>query len=138
MGVSGTDPSAPESVTREGSRRPPNRSRTDAPEPPRGPGRTAASQPQLVRDLLATYLDRSGLREGVEAASVIDEWPELVGPGIAAVTRVRRVADGVMVVGVATSAWLMELNLMKKELLSRTNAGRKAGRIRQIVFVMDG
>jgi predicted nucleic acid-binding Zn ribbon protein len=68
----------------------------------------------------------------------MDEWPEMVGPGIAAVTRVKRIADGVMVVGVATSAWLMELNLMKKELLSRTNAGRQAGRIRQIVFVMDG
>lgn len=103
-----------------------------------GPGRTAASQPQLVRDLLAGYLDRSGLRAGVEAASVIDEWPELVGPGIAAVTRVKRVSDGVLVVAVATSAWLMELNLMRSELLRRTNAGKRAGKIRQIVFVMDG
>jgi predicted nucleic acid-binding Zn ribbon protein len=101
-------------------------------------GRTAASQPQLVRDLLAGYLDRSGLRAGVEAASVIDDWPELVGPGIAAVTRVKKVSDGVLVVGVATSAWLMELNLMKRELLSRTNAGKRAGKFRQIIFIMDG
>lgn len=100
--------------------------------------RSGASQPQLVKDLLAAYLDRSGLREGLEAVSLVDQWPELVGPGIAAVTRVKKVADGVMVVGVATSAWLMELNLMKKELLSRTNAGRRAGKIRQIIFVMDG
>lgn len=91
-----------------------------------------------MKDLLAAYLDRSGLREGLEAVSLVDQWPELVGPGIAAVTRVKKVADGVMVVGVATSAWLMELNLMKKELLSRTNAGRRAGKIRQIIFVMDG
>lgn len=125
-------------MTREGSRRPPKRSRADAPEAPQGLGRTAASQPQLVRDLLAGYLDRSGLRAGVEAASVIEEWPELVGPGIAAVTRIRKVSDGVLVVGVATSAWLMELNLMKRELLSRTNAGKRAGKFRQIVFVMDG
>ena len=41
-------------------------------------------------------------------------------------------------VGVTTSAWLMELNLMKRELLSRANAGKQAGRIRQIIFVMDG
>lgn len=101
-------------------------------------GRTAASQPQLVRDLLATYLDRSGLREGMAAAAVLDDWPELVGPGIAAVTRVKKITEGVLVVGVATSAWLMELNLMKRELLSRANAGKQAGRIRQIIFVMDG
>jgi hypothetical protein len=37
---------------------------------------------------------------------------------------------------VATSAWLMELNLMKGELMRRINAGRKEGRIRAIVFVI--
>jgi predicted nucleic acid-binding Zn ribbon protein len=91
-----------------------------------------------VRDLLATYLDRSGLREGVEAAAVLVDWPELVGPGIAAVTRVRKVSDGVLVVAVTTSAWLMELNLMRGELMRRANAGKRAGKIRQIIFVMDG
>ena len=30
------------------------------------------------------------------------------------------------------------VNLMKRELLSRTNAGKRAGKFRQIVFVMDG
>jgi len=91
-----------------------------------------------VRDLLATYLDRSGLRAGVEAASVIDDWPDLVGPGIAAVTRVQKVSEGVLVVAVKTSAWIMELNLMKAELMRRANAGKRAAKIRQIVFVMDG
>jgi predicted nucleic acid-binding Zn ribbon protein len=99
-------------------------------------GRTG--QPQLVRDLLAGYLERSGLQAGVEAAAVLGEWPELVGPGIAAVTRVDRISEGVLFVAVATSAWMMELNLMKRELLRRVNAGRTAGKIRQIVFVMDG
>ncbi|HEX6923989.1 MAG TPA: DUF721 domain-containing protein [Longimicrobiaceae bacterium] len=100
--------------------------------------RTSASQPQLVRDLLASYLDRSGLREGVDAAAVFTEWPELVGPKIAAVTRVKRAADGVLVVGVTTSAWLMELSLIKQELLRRVNAGKQAARFRQIILVMDG
>ena len=125
-------------MTRDGDRLPGRTSRSRGPGAPGGAARTATSQPQLVRDLLATYLDRSGLREGVEAASVVDEWPECVGPGIAAVTRVRKVSDGVLVVAVATSAWLMELNLMKRDLLRRLNAGKKAGKIRQIVFVMDG
>ena len=91
-----------------------------------------------MRELLDGYLDRSGLRAGVEAAAVFSEWPEMVGPGIAAVTRVERISDGVLVVAVRTSAWLMELNMMKRELMARVNAGRGEGRFRQIVFIMDG
>jgi Dna[CI] antecedent, DciA len=37
---------------------------------------------------------------------------------------------------VANSAWMMELNLMKHELIKRVNSGRKEGQIRQIVFQM--
>lgn len=69
---------------------------------------------------------------------MIDDWPDLVGPGIAAVTRVQKVSEGVLVVAVKTSAWIMELNLMKAELMRRANAGKRAAKIRQIVFVMDG
>lgn len=105
---------------------------------PRGRGAGDGGRPQLVRELLDTYLERAGLRAGVAAAAVFSEWPELVGPGIADVTRVERVSDGVLVVAVRTSAWLMELNMMKRHLLARVNAGRGEGRFRQIVFVMDG
>lgn len=125
-------------MTRDGDRRPSRPSSPASPRPPGTAGQSAGGQPQLVRDLLATYLDRSGLRQGVEAAAVFEEWPELVGPGIAAVTQVKRVSAGSLVVGVTTSAWLMELNLMKRELLRRVNAGKQAARFRQIIFVMDG
>lgn len=74
----------------------------------------------------------------MEAASILTEWPELVGPQISAVTRAQRLSDDTLFVGVATSAWMMELNLMKAELLRRINAGKRDGRIRQIVFVMEG
>jgi predicted nucleic acid-binding Zn ribbon protein len=93
-------------------------------------------QPSLVGDVMNRYLARSGLAPKVEAASVIPEWEERVGPQIAAVTTPLRVSEGTLFVGVATSAWLMELNLMKEELLRRLNAGKRAGKIRQIVLVM--
>jgi predicted nucleic acid-binding Zn ribbon protein len=72
----------------------------------------------------------------MEAASVLTEWDSLVGPQIAAVTSPQRVSDGTLFVAVATSPWLMELNLIRADLLRRLNAGKKEGRIRQIVFVM--
>jgi predicted nucleic acid-binding Zn ribbon protein len=93
-------------------------------------------RPQLVGDLLSRFLQRSGLGAKVEAASVIPEWAELVGDRIAGVTTPLRVSEGVLFVAVSTSAWLMELNLMKVELLRRLNAGKQQGKIRQIVFVM--
>lgn len=99
----------------------------------RNPGN---DRPQLVGELVSRYLDRKGLTAKVEAASVVPEWDTLVGPGIAAVTRPIRVSDGTLIVGVATSAWMMELNLMKAELMRRLNAGKRAGRIEQVVFVM--
>jgi predicted nucleic acid-binding Zn ribbon protein len=97
-----------------------------------------ASQPQLVGELIGKYLARSGLAGKLESASVLPQWPELVGPQISAVTEPQRVADGVLIVAVRSSAWLMELNMMKAELMRRINAGKTTGKIRQLIFVMQG
>jgi predicted nucleic acid-binding Zn ribbon protein len=95
-----------------------------------------AGQPQQVGDLVARFLNRSGLSPRVEAASAMTEWADRVGPEIAAVTQPLRVSDGTLIVAVATSAWMMELNMMKGHLMRHVNAGKKDGRIQQIVFVM--
>jgi predicted nucleic acid-binding Zn ribbon protein len=96
-----------------------------------------AGQPQLVGDLLARFLRRSGLSGRVAAASALSDWAEIVGPQIASVTRAHRLSGDTLFVAVRTSAWMMELNLMKADLLGRLNAGRQEGRIERIVFVMD-
>jgi predicted nucleic acid-binding Zn ribbon protein len=97
-------------------------------------------KPQSVGDVLARFLERTGIATKVEAASVIPEWADRVGPAIAAVTEPLRVSDGTLVVAVSTSAWMMELNMMKADLMRHLNAGKsaRAGRIEQIVFVMGG
>jgi predicted nucleic acid-binding Zn ribbon protein len=92
--------------------------------------------PQPLGELLARFLNRRGLAAKVEAASVVPEWDTLVGPQIAAVTTPLRVSDGTLLVAVETSAWIMELNLMKADILRHLNAGKREGRIRGIVFVM--
>jgi len=93
-------------------------------------------EPTPLGRVLAGYLERSGLAEKVEEASVVPAWPELVGPAIAAVTTPLRVTDGVLVVAVRSSAWLMELKLMEGEILRRVNGGRRRGRLARIRFVM--
>lgn len=94
--------------------------------------------PQLVGELLPSYLRKKGLTAKVEAASVLPEWENLVGGGIAAVTTPVRISEGTLFVRVTTSAWMSELTLMKGDLMRRLNAGKREGRINQIIFLMAG
>lgn len=96
-------------------------------------------RPKPLSDALASYLKDSGLEERVEAAMALPEWEARVGEGIAKVTRPIRVAeDGTLLVAVRSSAWMMELRMMEREIVGRLNAGRKRGRISAIRFLIDG
>jgi predicted nucleic acid-binding Zn ribbon protein len=98
-------------------------------KPDRGPSR--------LGDELQKYMRESGLEERVEQAAIVPEWNERVGTAIAAVTAPLRVSQGTLLVAVRTSAWLMELRLMEREILRRINEGRGRGRIQRIRFVMS-
>ena len=94
--------------------------------------------PMRVAEALAGYLAKSGLGDRLQEASAVEEWAGRVGDRIAAVTEPLHVNNGVLFVGVRSSAWLMELRMMEAEVRSRLNAGRVKGRIRNIRFVMAG
>jgi predicted nucleic acid-binding Zn ribbon protein len=87
--------------------------------------------------VLKDLLGRSDLGEKLAQATVVPEWEDRVGPAIAAVTTPLRVSHGVLLVGVRSSPWLMELRLMEREILERINAERSGGRIQGIRFVMS-
>jgi predicted nucleic acid-binding Zn ribbon protein len=88
-----------------------------------------------LAQVLEEYLGSSGLGRGVERAEVVQRWPELVGPQIAAVTQAESVSeDGVLRVRVATAPWASELSLMTPRILARVNAGR-TGRINSIRWI---
>jgi predicted nucleic acid-binding Zn ribbon protein len=90
-------------------------------------------KPAPVGDVLAKLLAQSGLAERVEQASVVPEWPTLVGPTIAAVTEPLLVtADGTLFVAVRTNAWMTELSLMEPELLRALNAKEGRAPVRRI------
>jgi predicted nucleic acid-binding Zn ribbon protein len=73
----------------------------------------------------------------VARASILDEWPERVGARIAEVTRPRSLADATLFVEVRSSAWLMELNMMKGEILTRLNRGHEDAPLEKLVFVLS-
>jgi predicted nucleic acid-binding Zn ribbon protein len=94
-------------------------------------------KPMAVGEVLERFLARSGLATRLKQAQIIPEWAALVGPQIAAVTQPESVAlDGTLFVRVATSPWMNELQLMAPAIMARINAGRGAGRIRTIRWLL--
>ncbi|MGE0548777.1 MAG: DciA family protein [Kofleriaceae bacterium] len=67
-----------------------------------------------VADVIAQH----GLGNELRAERLTAEWTDLVGARIAQRTRPDRVIDRVLVIEVASSAWLHELTLLKAQLLS--------------------
>jgi len=88
--------------------------------------------PMRLGEALAAWAKKAGLTRRLDLARIVEEWPDRVGPQIAAVTRAESVTpDGILRVRVATAAWATELRMMTPKILARLNAGR-AGRIREI------
>jgi predicted nucleic acid-binding Zn ribbon protein len=99
---------------------------------------TQKPAPVSLADALTSYLKQAGLTKRVQQAGIIEDWAELVGPQIAAVTAPESITpDGLLRVRVATAAWANELSLMSPRILGRLNAGR-SGRVREIRWVPGG
>jgi predicted nucleic acid-binding Zn ribbon protein len=95
------------------------------------------SRPTQVGAVLAAFLKSSGLAERVGQAAVVEAWPALVGERIAGAAHPESVAaDGTLFVRVKSSAWRQELSLMTPEVLAQLNAGRGAGRIKRIRWLV--
>lgn len=67
-----------------------------------------------IRNVLSLH----GIADHVRAERLVTEWTELVGPKIASRTRADGIADRILWIEVATSAWLQELNLLRAQLLA--------------------
>jgi predicted nucleic acid-binding Zn ribbon protein len=98
-----------------------------------GRGSDKRRKPERVSDVIAGYLEQSGLARRVEQAAVIPEWPALVGAQVASVTQPRSVTpDGTLFVWVTTNAWMTELSLLEPELLRKLAARPLRSPIRRI------
>lgn len=97
------------------------------------------SRPERIGDLLSGFLRDSGLDERLAEAGVVPDWSARVGPAIAAVTTPLRVSRGTLIVAVRSSAWLMELQMMERQIRATLNEDRERGRVQRVRFVMaDG
>lgn len=97
---------------------------------------TSGGRPVRVDSLLSQVLEKHGVQKQVERMSLLELWPEVVGEQLAAVTRVRGVDEDALLVEVRSSAWIMELSLMKDRFLERVNQRLEEAPIDRIVFVL--
>lgn len=102
-----------------------------------GPGdRRPDDGASRVGDILSGLIRKLGIGEELSGQDALARWDEVVGERIARVTRARAVSRGTLFVEVRSSAWISELNLMRRDILARLNAGESAGRVRKLVFVL--
>lgn len=84
-------------------------------------------------DAISSYMKRAGLEKRLRQASVIPDWPDLVGPQIAEVTRPLAVTrDGTLFVAVGSASWAQELQLMSPTILAQL--GKRGKKIKRIVW----
>ena len=95
-----------------------------------------ATKPQPIGDVLTGVLEDAGMLRQFERLGVLEAWPEIVGEQVAAVTRARSVEDTTLVVEVRSSAWLMELDMMKGDLVKRVNEHVPETPLARIAFVL--
>lgn len=87
--------------------------------------------------VLADVLEEVGVAEHVERLRALDLWPEVVGEQVARVTNARGVDERTLIVEVRSSAWLMELNMMRGDIVQRLNERMYEVPIDRVVFVLS-
>ncbi|MCH7992638.1 MAG: DUF721 domain-containing protein [Gemmatimonadetes bacterium] len=97
---------------------------------------TTTSGPIRIASVLERVLEKHGVREQVQRMGVLDLWPDIVGEHLGKVTRAKGVSDATLYVEVRSSAWLMELNMMRGEFLERVNERMVEVPLKRIVFVL--
>jgi len=91
--------------------------------------------PAVVGEVLETLLQRLDPEQELRAYRVWSIWAQEVGATIARRAQPSHVRNGVLVVTVATHAWLQELQFMKDTLRERLNTRLGAPVIRDILLV---
>jgi predicted nucleic acid-binding Zn ribbon protein len=77
-----------------------------------------AMEPRTAAAAVGAALAFRGITDGIRVSRLLTEWADLVGPKISARTRPYGVVERVLVVEVASSAWMHELNLLRSQILA--------------------
>lgn len=84
-------------------------------EQPFMPGR----DPKGLDDVLNQLTEQLGWRAPLAKSDLLEDWPEIVGPDIAARTQPLGIDESVLTILCESTAWATQLRLMRTEVLTK-------------------
>jgi predicted nucleic acid-binding Zn ribbon protein len=89
--------------------------------PPASPRRAKRDDPVRLADALGEVTREHGWDERIQAQRVFTDWAGIVGPEIAAHSRVDGFEDGIVSILADSTAWAKELKLLAARVVHRLN-----------------
>ncbi len=97
-----------------------------------------SKRPEHIKDILNSYLRSGGLRGKGGTREISALWPEVVGPDIAAHTRVTAIRRGVLSVAVDSAAHFYELStFLADEIKDKLNERASGNFVSKVNFHLD-
>ncbi|MGH2568535.1 MAG: DUF721 domain-containing protein [Bacteroidota bacterium] len=92
---------------------------------------SAKTLSQAIHDLAQSF----GIRDKLQQYEAVTGWAAIVGAHIAKETEALKIEKGVLIVRVRTSVWRNELNMRKREIVSKLNQAIGSEAIKDIRFL---
>ena len=79
----------------------------------------AESESKRAADLVSRFIDTIGAKDEQGVVPFVQRWNEIVGPDIAAHSRVLDLKNGAVLVGLDHPAWIQQLHFQKTRVIQR-------------------
>lgn len=89
---------------------------------------------ESIGAILETLAGRMGIKKQLKKASVMNDWPEIVGPKISAETNPEHVRGTILFVNCSSPVWAQQLELLKPEIMKKVRSAVGPGIIMDIRF----
>ena len=80
-----------------------------------------AGKEQKLSSSIGQLIENLGYSERLSEQKAVEIWAEVVGPGIAAISRATEITDGVLKVQVVNPSWKQELGFMTDQIRFQLN-----------------
>lgn len=91
--------------------------------------------PQELSDVVGRFVDAAGWEQELSVHGVLARWDQVVGPDVAAHSRVERFDDGRLTVRTDSTAWATQLRLLTPTVLGRLADELGAGLVAEVVVL---
>lgn len=92
-------------------------------------------RPQVLGRIIEAWIRRQGMESGLATGRLLEEWKNLVGPRIGAVSRPFDVRGETLLIEVEDPVWRNELSLLQGQILNQISEHPELPRVRSIRFI---